>query len=79
MSERIARTVEISPADVGPCPFHEGYRAGGRFRVNVNTGAFRCRACGAYGGGILAFLMDRDRQVFPEVLARLARDWGGQP
>ena len=65
--------------DAGPCPFHNGYRTGARFRVNLNTGAFRCRACDAYGGDILAFLMDRDRLVLPDALARLAREWEVQP
>lgn len=65
--------------DAGPCPFHEGYQPGGRFRVNLKSGAFRCRTCGAYGGDILAFLMDRDRLVFPDALAKLAGDWGVRP
>jgi hypothetical protein len=35
------------------CPFHDDNHPS--LRVNVDTGAFRCMACGAHGGDVLAF------------------------
>ena len=35
------------------CPFHEDHSPS--LRVRVATGAFRCMACGARGGDVLAF------------------------
>ena len=39
------------------CPFHDDARPS--LRVNVDTGAFRCMACGAKGGDVLAFHRQR--------------------
>lgn len=39
------------------CPFHEDSRPS--MRVLIETGAFRCMACGAKGGDVLAFYMLR--------------------
>ena len=39
------------------CPFHEDAQPS--LRVNVDVGAFRCMACGAKGGDVLAFHMQR--------------------
>jgi DNA primase len=61
--------------DGGLCPFHEDHHRGS-FRVNVDSGAFRCFACGARGGDVLAFLMMRDGLTFPEALRELADQWG---
>ena len=35
------------------CCFHEDRNPS--LRVNADTGAFRCMACGAHGGDVLAF------------------------
>lgn len=35
------------------CPFHDDSHPS--LRVNTQTGAFRCMACGAKGGDVLAF------------------------
>lgn len=35
------------------CPFHDDRHPS--LRVNVETGAFRCMACGAKGGDVLAY------------------------
>ncbi|MBM3358465.1 MAG: hypothetical protein FJY54_12150, partial [Betaproteobacteria bacterium] len=35
------------------CPFHDDHNPS--LRVNVETGAFRCMACGARGGDVLAY------------------------
>lgn len=39
------------------CPFHEDTRPS--LRVHIGTGGFRCMACGAHGGDVLAFHMQR--------------------
>jgi hypothetical protein len=62
-------------ADGGLCPFHKDTRRG-NFRVNLDTGAFRCFSCGAKGGDVIAFLRLRDGLTFPEALQRLSADWG---
>jgi DNA primase len=59
----------------GLCLFHDDKRFGS-FRVNVQSGAYLCYACGAAGGDVVAFeaaLM----QAAPIDAARvLAREWG---
>jgi len=40
-----------------PCPFHEDRHPS--LRVRLDSGAFRCMACGATGGDVLAFHMRR--------------------
>ena len=35
------------------CPFHDDHSPS--LRVNTDSGAFRCMACGAHGGDILEF------------------------
>jgi DNA primase len=57
------------------CPFHGDHNPS--LRVNVETGAFRCMACGAHGGDVLAFERLRTGRSFADA----ARDLGawGQP
>ena len=52
------------------CPFHDDTRPS--LRVNVDTGAFKCMACGAKGGDVLAFHRQRHGLSF----AQAARDLG---
>ena len=40
--------------DGGLCPFHEDRHAGS-FKINLDSGAFKCFACGVAGGDIIAF------------------------
>ena len=40
-----------------PCPFHDDTRPS--LRVNLESGAFRCMACGAKGGDVLEFHRQR--------------------
>jgi len=42
---------------LGLCPFHDDNRPS--LSVNLETGAFKCFACGAKGGGIVDFHMKR--------------------
>ena len=35
------------------CPFHDERRPS--FRINVDTGGYRCFGCGAHGGDVLDF------------------------
>ena len=52
------------------CPFHEDHSPS--LRVRLEPGAFRCMACGAHGGDVLAFHMLR----FGLSFAAAARDLG---
>ena len=54
-------------ADGGLCPFHDDHRRG-NFRVNLSTGAFKCFACQANGGDIIAFAMVRYGLSFTDAL-----------
>lgn len=51
------------------CPFHRDTHAS--LRVRVETGAFRCMACGAHGGDVLAFHRQRTGKGFVEAAREL--------
>ncbi|MBN2309197.1 MAG: hypothetical protein JXR94_09520 [Candidatus Hydrogenedentes bacterium] len=55
----------------GLCPFHPD-RHVGNFRVNLESGAFTCFACGAKGGDIIAFVELRYGLDFADALELLA-------
>lgn len=59
----------------GLCPFHDDTHTGS-FRVNLETGGFKCFACAAKGADIIAFIQLRDGLSFPEALRQLSDDWG---
>ena len=59
----------------GLCPFHDDHHAG-NFRINLDTGAFHCFACGARGGDIVAFTQARHGLTFPDAVAAIAGEWG---
>ncbi len=61
--------------DGGLCPFHADNHAGS-FRVNVDTGSFRCFSCGAKGADIIAFLQLRNGLSFADALRQLSDEWG---
>ena len=61
--------------DGGLCPFHPDKHSG-NFRVNADTGAFRCFACGVAGGDIIAFAERHYGLAFADALAALADAWG---
>ena len=46
------------------------------FRVNVESGAFRCFSCDAKGGDIIAYVMLRHDLDFREALESIADAWG---
>jgi len=52
------------------CPFHGDHNPS--LRINAQTGAFRCMACGARGGDVLDFHRARHGLSF----AQAARDLG---
>ncbi len=54
----------------GLCPFHVDKKPGS-FYINRVTGAFKCFSCGAGGGDILAFHMQRTGCSFPEAIERV--------
>ncbi|WP_051304606.1 CHC2 zinc finger domain-containing protein [Chitinilyticum litopenaei] len=51
------------------CPFHTDTTPS--LRINLETGAFRCMACGVHGGDVLAFEMQRSGCDFPTAAKRL--------
>ena len=57
------------------CPFHGDTRAS--LRVNIANGAFRCMACGAHGGDVLAFEILRTSKPFIEACKALGA-WSGR-
>lgn len=59
----------------GLCPFHDDTHRG-NFRVNLDSGAFTCFACGAKGGDIIAFVRLRHGLSFPDALLSLCESWG---
>jgi DNA primase len=62
-------------SDGGLCPFHDD-RKTGSFRVNLETGAFKCFSCGMAGGDVFAFIMALYGLTFYEALTKIADDWG---
>ena len=52
------------------CPFHNDTQPS--LRVNADTGAFRCMACGAKGGDVIAYHRQRHGLSFVQA----ARDLG---
>ena len=57
------------------CPFH-GPDRHPSFSINMQTGGFRCFACGLRGRDIIEFLMQRDGLTFRDALEQLAHEWG---
>ena len=51
------------------CPFHGDTRPS--MRVNVQTGAYKCMACGEGGSDLIAFLRRRDGLSFRDACRRL--------
>lgn len=72
---KIASSSSTDWVDGGLCPFHLDKRRGS-FRVNLTSGAFKCFACNASGGDIIAFIMQVHGLSFREALLKLAQDWG---
>lgn len=62
-------------AEAGLCPFHDD-RSSGSFRVDLESGAYRCFSCDAKGGDIIAFTMAKYSLPFYEALKQLANEWG---
>jgi DNA primase len=52
------------------CPFHNDTKPS--LRIRLENGAFRCMACGAHGGDVLAFHMKKTGLPFK----RAAQDLG---
>ena len=56
------------------CPFHEDSKPS--LRVRIATGGFRCMACGAHGGDVLSFHMQRYGMRFIDAAKALGA-WDG--
>lgn len=54
------------------CPFHNDSKPS--LRVRIDSGGFRCMVCGAHGGDVLAFHMQRHGLRFKEA-ARMLGAW----
>jgi DNA primase len=52
------------------CPFHPDTKPS--LRVKAENGAFRCMACGAHGGDVLAFHMQKHKLIFVEACKQLS-------
>ena len=61
--------------DGGLCPFHAD-NSRGSFRINTETGGFKCFSCGTAGGDVIAFERKRHGVTFPQALEKLAKAWG---
>lgn len=48
------------------CPFHDDHNPS--LNINLITGGFRCFACGAHGGDVLAFQMQRYQMNFTKAV-----------
>jgi DNA primase len=57
----------------GLCPFHPDKQPS--LRVRLDSGGFRCMACGVHGGDVLAFHMQRYGLPFVQA-ARALGAWG---
>ena len=51
------------------CPFHSDCTPS--LNINMVSGGFKCWACGAHGGDVLAFQMKRYNQTFKEAAIAL--------
>jgi DNA primase len=51
------------------CPFHKDTKPS--LRINIERGAYRCMACGAHGGDVLAFHMHRHGAGFIQAAKEL--------
>ncbi len=58
------------------CPFHDDRHPS--LRVDLARGAFRCMACGAHGGDVLAFHQQRHGLRFIEAAMELGA-WQATP
>lgn len=57
------------------CPFHADTKPS--LRVRIETGAFKCMACGAHGGDVLAYHMQRHGLNFKAAAVALGAWIGG--
>lgn len=70
--EALGRLTGRGPWRTVRCPFHRP-DAHPSLRVNIESGGFRCMACGARGGSIIAFVMLQDGLTFEEALRAVAQ------
>jgi len=61
-------------AVAGRCPFHADIKPGS-FKINTETGSYKCWSCGESGGDIITFLQQRDDLNFVDALEQLTREW----
>jgi DNA primase len=57
------------------CPIHDDTNPS--LRVLIPGGAFKCQACGAKGGDVISFIMQKNGMDFLTALRYLQREYGG--
>lgn len=57
------------------CPLHEDSTPS--LRVLIPDGAFKCHGCGARGGDVISFTMQKHEVSFPSAVEYLQREYGG--
>lgn len=68
------RSSKTGWCDGGICPFHADQKAGS-FKVNLETGAFKCFSCHARGSDIIAFGQKVWGVDFLDAIKILQRDY----
>ena len=61
--------------EAGLCPFHDDHSSGS-FWIHLESGAYKCFSCGAKGGDIIAFTMEKHGMTFYEAMKQVANEWG---
>ena len=51
------------------CPFHDDTNPS--LRIHIGSGGFKCMACGAHGGDVLAFHMQKYQLPFIQAVKQL--------
>lgn len=56
------------------CSFHADGKPS--MRINLESGGFFCHSCGAKGGDIISFEMQRSCLSFKQAMEKLSKQWG---
>jgi DNA primase len=56
------------------CSFHADSKPS--MRINLESGGFFCHSCGAKGGDIISFEMQRSGLSFKQAIDKLSIQWG---
>jgi len=73
-SGTMPQTARTGWVEGGLCPFHLDNKLGS-YRVNTETGAFKCFSCGVSGGDVIAHEMEKENISFQDALQNLAGEY----